>query len=75
MSEGTRGGVTNDALAARGWDDDGDKTHARANMARAHGPAKEQEGIHGLGIAGQRAKQRAHKDTRTRTWTRDPTKH
>ena len=41
--------------------------HTRENTARAHGPAKEQEGVHGGGTLGQHAKQRAHEDeTRTR---------
>jgi hypothetical protein len=46
--------------------------HTRANTARAHGPAKDQEGVHGVGTAGQHARQRAHEDD---TRTRNETKH
>ena len=35
--------------------------HTRANTARVHGPAKEKKGVHGVGTAGQHAKQRAHR--------------
>ena len=46
--------------------------HTWANTARAYGPAKEQEGVHGIGTAGQYAKQRAHEDeTRTRRTRRN----
>jgi hypothetical protein len=41
--------------------------HTWANTAQAHGPAKEQKDVHGIGTAGQHAKQRAHEnETRTR---------
>jgi hypothetical protein len=41
--------------------------HTWASTARAHGSAKEQGGVHGVGTAGQHAKQRAHEgETRTR---------
>ena len=36
--------------------------HTRTITARAHGPAKKQESVHGVGTAGQHAKQRAHED-------------
>ncbi len=40
--------------------------HTRAKTARAHGPAKEREGIHRVGTVGQHGKQHAHEDSRTR---------
>ena len=39
--------------------------HMWGNTARARGPAKEQEYVHGVGTARQHAKQRAHEDTGT----------
>ena len=52
----------------RSWRADGTTTtmmltgHTRTITARAHGPAKKQESVHGVGTAGQHAKQRAHED-------------
>ena len=37
-----------------------------ASTAQARGPAKEQEGVHGVGAVGQHTKQRAHENN-TRT--------
>ena len=61
--ENTSGGVTDDALAANGWDDNNDVDDGID--VGEHGPGPwprlvEQKGVHGIGTAGEHAKRHVH---------------